>query len=167
MQESEPESPSPSEGATATAVVEEENKEEADYLQQKLSELANLKAQFKRVQEMTDSTKLIEQHLSSMESKSSTVVQSRQVKSVQSSSTTSSSSTSSSRSQMSSETATSEEAVTSGERGTPDNAELLNAMINMVTDFTSDLRGQEESLRAERLRIKSIKEEIIQRKESK
>lgn len=37
----------------------------------------------------------------------------------------------------------------------------------MVTDFTSDLRGQEESLRAERLRIKSIKEEIIQRKESK
>lgn len=165
VQESEPESPSPSEGATATAVVEEENKEEADYLQQKLSELANLKAQFKRVQEMTDSTKLIEQHLSSMESKSSTVVQSRQVKSVQSSSSTTSSS--SSRSQMSSETATSEEAVTSGERGTPDNAELLNAMINMVTDFTSDLRGQEESLRAERLRIKSIKEEIIQRKESK
>lgn len=166
MQESEPESPAPSEGATASAVVEEENKEEADYLQQKLSELANLKAQFKRVQEMTDSTKLIEQHLSSMESKSSTVVQSRQVKSVQSSSSTTSSS-SSSRSQMSSETATSEEAATSGERGTPDNAELLNAMINMVTDFTSDLRGQEESLRAERLRIKSIKEEIIQRKESK
>lgn len=168
VQESEPESPSPSEGATATAVVEEENKEEADYLQQKLSELANLKAQFKRVQEMTDSTKLIEQHLSSMESKSSTVVQSRKVKSIQSSSsTTSSSSTSSSRSQMSSETATSEEAATSGERAAPDNAELLNAMINMVTDFTSDLRGQEESLRAERLRIKTLKEEIIQRKESK
>lgn len=163
-----PESPSPSEGATATAVVEQEDKEEADYIQQKLSELANLKAQFKRVQEMTDSTKRIEQHLSSVESQSSTVVQSRQVKSVQSSSsTTSSSSTSSSRSQMSSETASSQESATSGERAAPDNAELLNAMINMVTDFTSDLRGQEESLRAERLRIKTLKEEIIQRKESK
>ncbi|KAH8397088.1 hypothetical protein KR215_008472 [Drosophila sulfurigaster] len=151
----------------ASAVGEEEDNEEtANYLQEKLAEIANLKAQFKRVQNITDSTKLIEQHLSSVESQSSsTVMKSKQTKtmeSIQSSSSTSSTSTS--RSAQSLEAATS---ATSEARATPDNAELLNAMINMVTDFTSDLRGQEESLRAERLRIKSLKEEIIQRKQSK
>ncbi|XP_062128038.1 serine-rich adhesin for platelets [Drosophila sulfurigaster albostrigata] len=154
----------------ASAVGEEEDNEEtANYLQEKLAEIANLKAQFKRVQNITDSTKLIEQHLSSVESQSSsTVMKSKQTKtmeSIQSSSSTSSTSTS--RSAQSLEAATSATSATSEARATPDNAELLNAMINMVTDFTSDLRGQEESLRAERLRIKSLKEEIIQRKQSK
>jgi len=156
------ESSSVTEGAAGVqaeaADVEEDKEETASYLQEKLAELANLKAQFKRVQNITDSTKLIEQHLSSVES--STVMQSRQsrsVESVQSSSSTS-------RSAQSSETAVSAASETSG---TPDNKELLNAMINMVTDFTSDLRGQEESLKAERLRIKTLKEEIIQRKQSK
>lgn len=141
----------------------EDKEETANYLQEKLAEIANLKAQFKRVQHMTDSTKRIEEHISSMESKSSsssTVQQSRQTmtaESVQSSS----SSSSTSRSALSSE------AESSTSRAAPDNAELLNAMINMVTDFTSDLRGQEESLRAERLRIKTLKEEIIQRKQGK
>ncbi|XP_060654526.1 uncharacterized protein LOC132790105 [Drosophila nasuta] len=152
----------------ASAVGEEEDNEEtANYLQEKLAEIANLKAQFKRVQNITDSTKLIEQHLSSVESQSSsTVMKSKQTKtmeSIQSSSSTSSTS----RSAQSLEAATSATSATSEARATPDNAELLNAMINMVTDFTSDLRGQEESLRAERLRIKSLKEEIIQRKQSK
>ncbi|XP_023171377.2 osteocalcin 2 [Drosophila hydei] len=141
----------------------EDKEETANYLQEKLAEIANLKAQFKRVQHMTDSTKRIEEHISSTESKSSsssTVQQSRQTmtaESVQSSS----SSSSTSRSALSSE------AESSTSRAAPDNAELLNAMINMVTDFTSDLRGQEESLRAERLRIKTLKEEIIQRKQGK
>ncbi|EDW70057.1 sericin-2 [Drosophila virilis] len=148
---------------------DEDKEETANYLQQKLAEIANLKAQFKRVQQITDSTKLIEQHMSSMESKtssSSTVQQSRQTMTAQSvqSSTSSSSSSSTRGSALSSETATSVEP-TSG--SVPDNAELLNAMINMVTDFTSDLRGQEESLRTERLRIKTLKEEIIQRKQGK
>ncbi|KAH8369629.1 hypothetical protein KR093_000375 [Drosophila rubida] len=155
--------------AAAAATEEEDNEETANYLQEKLAEIANLKAQFKRVQNITDSTKLIEQHLSSVESQSSsTVMQSRQTKtmeSIQSSSSTSSSSTS--KSAQSLEAATSATSATSEARAAPDNAELLNAMINMVTDFTSDLRGQEESLRAERLRIKSLKEEIIQRKQSK
>ncbi|XP_064545645.1 osteocalcin 2 isoform X2 [Drosophila montana] len=145
---------------------DEDKEETANYLQQKLAEIANLKAQFKRVQQITDSTKLIEQHMSTMESKtssSSTVQQSRQTMTAQS--VQSSSSSSSTRgSAVSSETATSVEP-TSG--SVPDNAELLNAMINMVTDFTSDLRGQEESLRTERLRIKTLKEEIIQRKQGK
>lgn len=143
---------------------DEDKEETANYLQQKLAEIANLKAQFKRVQQITDSTKLIEQHMSSMESKtssSSTVQQSRQTMTAQS---VQSSSSSTRGSALSSETATSVEP-TSG--SVPDNAELLNAMINMVTDFTSDLRGQEESLRTERLRIKTLKEEIIQRKQGK
>lgn len=149
------------------ATTEEDKEETANYLQEKLAEIANLKAQFKRVQHMTDSTKRIEEHISSMESKSSsssTVQQSRQTmssQSVQSSSSSTSTSSSTSKSALSAgtESSTSQTA--------PDNAELLNAMINMVTDFTSDLRGQEESLRAERLRIKALKEEIIQRKQSK
>lgn len=146
---------------------DEDKEETANYLQQKLAEIANLKAQFKRVQQITDSTKLIEQHMSSMESKtssSSTVQQSRQTMTAQSVQSSSSSSSSTRGSALSSETATSVEP-TSG--SVPDNAELLNAMINMVTDFTSDLRGQEESLRTERLRIKTLKEEIIQRKQGK
>ncbi|XP_017863037.1 PREDICTED: suppressor protein SRP40 isoform X1 [Drosophila arizonae] len=148
------------------ATTGEDKEETANYLQEKLAEIANLKAQFKRVQHMTDSTKRIEEHISSMESKSSsssTVQESRQTmssQSVQSSSSTSTkSSTSKSALSSGTESSTSQTA--------PDNAELLNAMINMVTDFTSDLRGQEESLRAERLRIKALKEEIIQRKQSK
>lgn len=149
------------------AATEEDKEETANYLQEKLAEIANLKAQFKRVQHMTDSTKRIEEHISSMESKSSsssTVQESKQTmssQSVQSSSSSTSTKSSTSKSALSSgtESSTSQTA--------PDNAELLNAMINMVTDFTSDLRGQEESLRAERLRIKALKEEIIQRKQSK
>ncbi|TDG51257.1 hypothetical protein AWZ03_002344 [Drosophila navojoa] len=149
------------------ATTEEDTEETANYLQEKLAEIANLKAQFKRVQHMTDSTKRIEEHISSMESKSSsssTVQQSRQTmssQSVQSSSSSTSTSSSTSKSALSSG------AESSTSKTAPDNAELLNAMINMVTDFTSDLRGQEESLRAERLRIKALKEEIIQRKQSK
>ncbi|KAH8307477.1 hypothetical protein KR044_013052 [Drosophila immigrans] len=162
------------EGGIVEEAEEEDNEETAKYLQEKLNEIANLKAQFKRVQNITDSTKLIEQHLSSVESQSSSsVMQSRQTKtmeSIQSSSSTSSSSTSRSAQSLEAATSAISEAATaaiSEARAAPDNAELLNAMINMVTDFTSDLRGQEESLRAERLRIKTLKEEIIQRKQSK
>jgi len=52
----------------ATPIVQEEdeedNEETASYLQAKLNEIANLKAQFKRVQNMVDTTKMIEQHMS-------------------------------------------------------------------------------------------------------
>ncbi|KAL7731767.1 hypothetical protein ACLKA6_016703 [Drosophila palustris] len=154
----------------AAEEVDEDKEETASYLQEKLAEIANLKAQFKRVQNMTDSTKQIEQHLSSLESQSSTatVMKSRQTK-IMESVQSSSSSTSTSRSALSSSATASETATSAASEasGTPDNAELLNAMINMVTDFTSDLRGQEETIRAERLRIKTLKEEIIQRKQSK
>ncbi|KAM8708281.1 hypothetical protein ACLKA7_015279 [Drosophila subpalustris] len=155
----------------AAEEVDEDKEETASYLQEKLAEIANLKAQFKRVQNMTDSTKQIEQHLSSLESQSSTatVMKSRQTKIMESVQSSSSSSTSTSRSALSSSTNASETATSAASEasGTPDNAELLNAMINMVTDFTSDLRGQEETIRAERLRIKTLKEEIIQRKQNK
>ncbi|EDV97486.1 uncharacterized protein DDB_G0271670 [Drosophila grimshawi] len=143
----------------------EDKEETASYLQEKLAEIENLKAQFKRVQQMTDTTKRIEQHMSTMESSSSsTVKQSRQTMRAESVQSSSSTSTSTSSKALSSETAVS--AAPTAE-SSPDNAELLNAMINMVTDFTSDLRGQEESLKAERLRIKTLKEEIIQRKQGK
>ncbi|EDX10363.1 uncharacterized protein LOC6737962 [Drosophila simulans] len=137
---------------------EEDKEEQASYLQAKLNEIANLKAQFKRVQNMVDTTKMIEEHMSS-----------RQTVQVQSST-----SVQTSRQTTSSEVRVATEAVESAQEenpstssGAPDNAELLNSMLNMFTDFTSDLRGQAEGLRAERDRIRALKEDIIQRKQGK
>ncbi|XP_022216977.2 osteocalcin 2 [Drosophila obscura] len=160
-----PVDPEPVAATSAQAVEEEEehgdeDKEEtASYLQEKLNEIANLKAQFKRVQHMVDTTKLIEQHVSTRES-------------VQTSSTSSSSSQSSrqttSTSNASSQVQVAAETEEPGRTAAaPDNAELLNSMLNMFTDFTSDLRGQAESLRSERDRIRTLKEEIIKRKQGK
>ncbi|XP_036670721.2 uncharacterized protein [Drosophila suzukii] len=144
----------------ATPIVQEEgeedNEETASYLQAKLNEIANLKAQFKRVQNMVDTTKMIEQHMSTRQ-----VVQTSS--SVQSSRQTTSSEVRVA-SQEAEETVQDENPSTSS---APDNAELLNSMLNMFTDFTSDLRGQAESLRAERDRIRTLKEDIIQRKQGK
>lgn len=137
---------------------EEDKEEQASYLQEKLNEIANLKAQFKRVQNMVDTTKMIEEHMSS-----------RQTVQVQSST-----SVQTSRQTTSSEVRVASEAVESAQEenpstssSAPDNAELLNSMLNMFTDFTSDLRGQAEGLRAERDRIRALKEDIIQRKQGK
>ncbi|XP_037719548.1 uncharacterized protein LOC119553301 [Drosophila subpulchrella] len=135
---------------------EEDNEETANYLQAKLNEIANLKAQFKRVQNMVDTTKMIEQHMSTRQ-----VVQTSS--SVQSSRQTTSSEVRVA-SQEAEETVQDENPSTSS---APDNAELLNSMLNMFTDFTSDLRGQAEGLRAERDRIRTLKEDIIQRKQGK
>ncbi|XP_017051975.1 uncharacterized protein LOC108095402 isoform X2 [Drosophila ficusphila] len=151
-----------SEEATSAAQEEgsEEDKEEqASYLQEKLNEIANLKAQFKRVQNMVDTTKLIEQHMSTRQSvqvQSSSSVQTRRQ-------------TTTSEVRVASEVGEAEEAVAGSSASTPapDNAELLNSMLNMFTDFTSDLRGQAESLREERDRIRALKEDIIQRKQGK
>ncbi|XP_034659510.1 LOW QUALITY PROTEIN: zinc finger protein 853 [Drosophila subobscura] len=152
---------------SAEAVQEEEEEDQGDedkeetasYLQEKLNEIANLKAQFKRVQHMVDTTKLIEQHVSTRES-------------VQTSSTSSQSSsrqtTSTSNAREVQVAAETEDAPQPDRTAAaPDNAELLSSMLNMFTDFTSDLRGQAESLRAERDRIRTLKEEIIQRKQGK
>ena len=137
---------------------EEDKEEQASYLQAKLNEIANLKEQFKRVQNMVDTTKMIEEHMSS-----------RQTVQVQSST-----SVQTSRQTTSSEVRVASEAVESAQEenpstssSAPDNAELLNSMLNMFTDFTSDLRGQAEGLRAERDRIRALKEDIIQRKQGK
>ncbi|EDW41391.1 protein gar2 [Drosophila sechellia] len=137
---------------------EEDKEEQASYLQAKLNEIANLKAQFKRVQNMVDTTKMIEEHMSS-----------RQTVQVQSST-----SVQTSRQTTSSEVRVDSEAIERAQEenpstssGAPDNAELLNSMLNMFTDFTSDLRGQAEGLRAERDRIRALKEDIIQRKQGK
>ncbi|KAH8270060.1 hypothetical protein KR018_003456 [Drosophila ironensis] len=164
--QSEPTSPAPADPTpaetpdTVDAEDDEDKEETASYLQEKLNEIANLKAQFKRVQHMVDTTKLIEQHISTRESttqSSSTVMSSRQSTSAEARIAASSEESSTVSSQ-----GTSDPAVAA-----PDNAELLNSMLNMFTDFTSDLRGQAESLRAERDRIRTLKEEIIQRKQGK
>ncbi|KAI8041162.1 uncharacterized protein LOC128257187 [Drosophila gunungcola] len=162
-----PSSSSPADLATeeATPPVQEEgsndddeDKEEtASYLQQKLNEIANLKAQFKRVQHMVDTTNLIEQHMSS-----------RQTVQVQSSSSVQSSrQTTTSEVRVAEGIEAGQETASPSTTAAPDNAELLNSMLNMFTDFTSDLRGQAESLRAERDRIRTLKEDIIQRKQGK
>ncbi|KAH8325294.1 hypothetical protein KR067_002057 [Drosophila pandora] len=152
-------SESPEPNQEETSVSDEDKEETASYLQQKLNEIANLKSQFKRVQHMVDTTKLIEQHISTREISQS------------SSSSHSSRQTTTSEVRVpvqAQESAPSESQSpnTSGSAA-PDNAEVLNAMLNMFTDFTSDLRGQAESLRAERDRIRTLKEEIIQRKQGK
>ncbi|KAH8256935.1 hypothetical protein KR038_000049 [Drosophila bunnanda] len=144
------------ETAPETQEEEEEDKEEtASYLQQKLNEIAQLKAQFKRVQHMVDTTKMIEEHMST-----------RQTTQISSSSTSSRQSTTS-EVRVAAESEESTEGPSSSQSTPADNAELLNTMLNMFTDFTSDLRGQAESLREERDRIKALKEEIIQRKQGK
>ncbi|KAH8274288.1 hypothetical protein KR026_004378 [Drosophila bipectinata] len=151
------ESQEPNQEETSTS--DEDKEETASYLQEKLNEIANLKAQFKRVQHMVDTTKLIEQHISTRETSqsSSSSHSSRQT------------TTSEVRVPVQREEPASSESQSSNasESAPPDNAELLNAMLNMFTDFTSDLRGQAESLRAERDRIRTLKEEIIQRKQGK
>ncbi|ALC44461.1 CG14109 [Drosophila busckii] len=142
----------------STADDEESKKEMANYLQEKLKEIEGLKSQFKRVQQMQDTTKMIEEHMSSKEMQSSsTVRQSRQTMSSQTVKASSST-------RVESSASTAAEAITGP--GT-DNTELLNAMLGIVTDFTSDLRGQAESLREERERIKALKDKIIQSKQSK
>ncbi|KAH8361366.1 hypothetical protein KR084_000073 [Drosophila pseudotakahashii] len=153
-------STTPADPASPTVQEEgdEDNEETASYLQAKLNEIANLKAQFKRVQNMVDTTKMIEQHMST-----------RQTQSVQTSSSVQTSrQVTSSEVRVASEVAEqiAEEASPSTTTA-PDNAELLNSMLNMFTDFTSDLRGQAESLREERDRIRTLKEDIIQRKQGK
>ncbi|XP_026832689.1 uncharacterized protein LOC6544821 isoform X2 [Drosophila erecta] len=140
---------------------DEDKEEQASYLQAKLNEIANLKAQFKRVQNMVDTTKMIEQHMSSRQT-----VQVQSTTSVQTSrQTTSSEVRVASEAVEAVESAQAENPSTSSTA--PDNAELLNSMLNMFTDFTSDLRGQAEGLRAERDRIRALKEDIIQRKQGK
>ncbi|XP_016999347.3 uncharacterized protein [Drosophila takahashii] len=152
-------SPTPSADPASPTVQEEgdeDNEEQASYLQAKLNEIANLKAQFKRVQNMVDTTKMIEQHMSTRQTvqSSSSVQSSRQV-------------TSSEVRVASEATEQIAEEASPSTGNPPDNAELLNSMLNMFTDFTSDLRGQAESLRAERDRIRTLKEDIIQRKQGK
>ncbi|SPP76381.1 uncharacterized protein LOC117579681 [Drosophila guanche] len=139
---------------------DEDKEETASYLQEKLNEIANLKAQFKRVQHMVDTTKLIEQHVSTRES-----VQTSSTSSQSSSRQTTSTSNATREVQVAAETEDAPQPDRTS--AAPDNAELLNSMLNMFTDFTSDLRGQAESLRAERDRIRTLKEEIIQRKQGK
>ncbi|XP_017080037.2 uncharacterized protein LOC108113838 [Drosophila eugracilis] len=134
---------------------DEDKEETASYLQAKLNEIANLKAQFKRVQNMVDTTKMIEEHMSSRQTvqTSSSIQTSRQ--------------TTTSEVRVASESGEVAQESSPSTPSAPDNAELLNSMLNMFTDFTSDLRGQAESLRAERDRIRTLKEDIIQRKQGK
>ncbi|KAH8294186.1 hypothetical protein KR054_009258 [Drosophila jambulina] len=147
----------PTEETAPETQEEEEDKEEtASYLQQKLNEIAQLKAQFKRVQHMVDTTKMIEEHMST-----------RQTTQISSSSSTSSRQSTTSEVRVAAESEESTEGPSSSQSPPADNAELLNTMLNMFTDFTSDLRGQAESLREERDRIRALKEEIMQKKQGK
>ncbi|XP_043647524.1 uncharacterized protein LOC122616216 [Drosophila teissieri] len=155
-------SPNQEEAPSAEEEGDADKEEQASYLQAKLNEIANLKAQFKRVQNMVDTTKMIEQHMSSRQT-----VQVQSTTSVQTSRQTTSSEVrvAHAESVEAVESAQAENPSTSSTP--PDNAELLNSMLNMFTDFTSDLRGQAEGLRAERDRIRALKEDIIQRKQGK
>ncbi|XP_030375594.1 uncharacterized protein LOC115624887 [Scaptodrosophila lebanonensis] len=129
--------------------ITDDKKETASYLQEKLNEISALKAQFKRVQHIVDTTNVIEKHIATkitqaapsiIEAECATEAQPCSVPVVAASPMT---------------------------RPVTDNAELLSIMLNTFTDFTSDLRGHAECLRAERDRIKTLKEDIIRQRQKK
>ncbi|XP_037934013.1 type III intermediate filament [Teleopsis dalmanni] len=136
---------------SAESTETNDNAEEADYIKDKLAEIASLKAQFKRVQNIINTTDLIEQHLAFRPSNDGDDVPVQRVI------------TNNVETPTSSSVPTSEPTQTESNIH-DENRELLGTMLTMFNDFTSDLRGQADSLRAERERIKQLKEEIISHK---
>lgn len=154
---------------------EQEEKEtpdpnEADYIKDKLNEIARLKAQFKRVQHMINTTELIENHISKNQADGSLLDDDESTKPV-----------AKTENEVIPKTiatvhmpvaapvdpdllsvpkmpsmADLNAATTSDEK-----EQLILTMLNMFQDFSSDLKSQADNLRAERERIKELKESII------
>lgn len=147
---------------------DDEDPEQAEYIRQKLAEIAQLKSQFKRVQHMINTTNLIEQHIETKEKQAELQknIESKKSSSISGSTTSSQTAVSNSAGTMVCPEIPADLATRLNSQAHSENEELLSAMLTMFTDFSSDLRGQAESLRAERERIRLLKEELLQRRKS-
>lgn len=164
---------------------EGEDPEEAEYIREKLAEIARLKAQLKRVQHMVNTTELIENHISKHEALEKSIPKEVPAKPKPAAkpaavATAAASSSSTSNPVIPSSlipppvastpielltmpdmpTMADLEAATT----TDEKEQLILTMLNMFQDFSSDLRSQADNLRAERARIKDLKECILKAK---
>ncbi|XP_036326237.1 TNF receptor-associated factor family protein DDB_G0272098 [Rhagoletis pomonella] len=172
---------------------EDVDPETAEYLQKKLAEIAQLKARFKRVQTIMNTTDMIEGHIASkvegpkssdatkaaLEAAMDKLQMANSLLEVQSQRVTSTTTSAPQPISKSNEEDLAakidptkfENTITDDEQTlnayapsqTP-NEELLSAMMNMFTDFTADLRSQADDLRAERDRLRALKEDLLRRK---
>ncbi|XP_017467451.1 PREDICTED: uncharacterized protein LOC108359888 [Rhagoletis zephyria] len=186
-------SASPVSVVSAPENEEDVDPETAEYLQKKLAEIAQLKARFKRVQTIMNTTDMIEGHIASkvegpkssdttkaaLEAAMDKLQMASSLLEVQSPSVTSTTTSVPQPISKSNEEELAakidptkfENTITDDEQTlnayaplqTP-NEELLSAMMNMFTDFTADLRSQADDLRAERDRLRALKEDLLRRK---
>lgn len=168
---------------------EDENPEEAEYIKEKLAEIARLKAQFKRVQHMINTTDIIEKHISKNEETETTnqaPISKTAVPEPQKvllpelpktfvpivPATVTEPATAVNESNIAALLAlTQPEDITLpnmpsmadlNAASTQDEKEqLLHTMLSMFEGFSSDLKSQADNLRAERERIRALKESII------
>nr|XP_036216877.1 uncharacterized protein LOC118680578 [Bactrocera oleae]XP_036216878.1 uncharacterized protein LOC118680578 [Bactrocera oleae] len=175
---------------TKSSENEEDNDdpETAAYLQKKLAEIAALKARFKQVQNIMNTTEMIEEHIASkgvpnstaaaaLESSLNKLIIADSLTEVQSPCVTSTTTVQPNTKLNEGDTNIQNEA--KKYENTPNdeeqalnsyapsqlaNEELLSAMMNMFSDFTADLRSQADDLRAERDRLRALKEDLLRRK---
>ncbi|XP_053954038.1 227 kDa spindle- and centromere-associated protein [Anastrepha ludens] len=166
-----------------------EDPETAEYLQKKLAEIAQLKARFKRVQNIMSTTDMIEDHITSKAIPNKSVTSALEnslhklliadsLSDVQSPQVTSTTNTdpnikpsevgvnkqvdeTKNENTINDDEQTLNAYAPSSEAA---NEELLSAMMNMFSDFTADLRSQADDLRAERDRLRALKEDLLRRK---
>lgn len=166
--------------ATEPPTEEEgENPEEAEYIREKLAEIARLKAQFKKVQHMINTTEVIEKHLSKNEE---TTTKSVDVPKPVSAPPKVSAAEVPAKTVVTAPVVNETNIAALLNTTTPDtivlpempsmadlNAastqdekeQLLHTMLSMFEGFSSDLKYQADNLRAERERIRELKESII------
>uniref|UniRef100_A0A0A1XEY3 DNA repair protein recN n=1 Tax=Zeugodacus cucurbitae TaxID=28588 RepID=A0A0A1XEY3_ZEUCU len=169
---------------------DDDDPETAAYLQKKLAEIAQLKARFKHVQNIMNTTEKIEEHIATKgvpKSGAATTALERSLDKliindsfteVQSPCVTSTTTIPANSTKLNEDDTNIENEVKKYENTTNDeeqtinsyaptqvaNEELLSAMMNMFSDFTADLRSQADDLRAERDRLRALKEDLLRRK---
>ncbi|XP_073838079.1 combover [Musca autumnalis] len=125
-----------------TDMDEDERKETAHLIQQKVADIEAMKAQLKRLKDMMETVSLIEAHTSKDESRTPTrevpIVYDRERTPI---------------------------AMPSRFNDNNGNEEVLARKVRMLNEVTSDLREQAESLQAEKDRIQMLKAEIERRKQ--
>ncbi|XP_005187213.2 uncharacterized protein LOC101891600 [Musca domestica] len=128
--------------AEETDMDEDERKETAHLIQQKVADIEAMKAQLKRLKDMMETVSLIEAHTGKDESRTPTrevpIVYDRERTPI---------------------------AMPSRYNDSNGNEEVLARKVRMLNEVTSDLRAQAQSLQAEKDRINLLKEEIERRKQ--
>lgn len=148
--------------------VDKEAASEADYISQKLNEIALLKAQFKKVQNLVSTTEIIEKHLSQQTTSASSLNKETVSEESEITSTYECATSSKSHSLLTETSSISTSSNQTFNEDNDDKRQLLNTMVDMFQDLSGDLKEQADNLRAERERIKALKEDIIhQREQSK